>query len=360
MAAMVMDVMNDANCGGVGIVQKHPQTFTVILIYYVLFGVLWAVVVSLLTASGQSSTYLSVQGTGGGQLCVEIPKVITASFEGDVFGNWVTSNNFKQNSSAFVVEFVGSEITTDQYVATMTSFKQQLLALSQKSARRDSGWNAMMWSTFILHDPVSQISFYSSADASMVYRGNTMLGCVSSVSGGVCPAASQQVHFDVGTNELVFTVKTAPVSDAQLVGFVNVSSTNTLPIYPLVDWVYNAPWQDACPLQYPSYNWSQWEPSAQNNVMAVNFDIRTIVNVMSVNLAITSLSTFVKVSSAFGIDVSGGIKGSFYYDSFCKHILHTLSRSLQCNKLSNHVCTYFLIPLQTRPWIRFSVLTNRR
>ena len=71
---------------------------------------------------------------------------------------------------------------------------------------------------------------------------------------------------------------------------------------------------DACPQQYPSYNWSAWEPAAQTGTMSIAFDIRTISNVQSVNLNITMLSTFVKIKSAFGADVTGGLPGSFYYD----------------------------------------------
>ena len=325
--------MRDANSGGVDIVEKYPQTLIGIMVYYGLFFAAWAIIVALLTANGQAAAYLSIDGTGDTQICVEIPKTITASYEGDVYGNWVTSKSFNQNSSAFILQFVGSKVTTKQYVATMTSFKNQLLALSRKSAMRDSGWNAVMWSSFVLYDPVAQMYFYSSADASVVYRGNIMLGCLSSASGGMCPAMSQQAHFDAPSHQFIYTVKTAKVSDAQLGGFLDPSlnsgpnsllasvlKNNTLPIYSQVDWITSAPWQDACPQQYPSYNWSEWEPSAQNDVMSVNFDIRTIASVIAVNLNITSLSTFAKTSSAYGSDVTGGISGSFYYDTYCTSI----------------------------------------
>jgi hypothetical protein len=174
-----------------------------------------------------------------------------------------------------------------------------------------------MWSSFFFKDVETSMSFYSTADASIVFRGNTMNGCLTSASAGVCPAVTQQGTFDAFRHQFIFTVQTAPVSDEQLAGYVNISKTNTLPVYSLVDFVVNAPWQDACPLHYPSYNWSEFEPAAQTGTMAVAFDIRTITSVMALNMDITpDLSQFTRVDSAFGLDASGGLPGAFYYNVF--------------------------------------------
>ena len=211
----------------------------------------------------------------------------------------------------------GTAITSTQYVGAMTRFKAQLKALSAKSANRDAGWNCIMWSSFFFKDAETQMSFFSSADASVVFKGNTMNGCLTSASAGVCMEMSQQGTFDAFKSEYVFTVKTAPVSDAQLAGYVNISKTNTLPVYGQVNYVSNAPWEDACPSHYPSYNWSAFEPAAQTGTMAVSFDIRTITNVMAVNMGITpDLAQFTRVESAFELDASAGLPGSFYYHSF--------------------------------------------
>ena len=211
----------------------------------------------------------------------------------------------------------GTAITSTQYVGAMTRFKAQLKALSAKSANRDAGWNCVMWSSFFFKDAETQMSFFSSADASVVFKGNTMNGCLTSASAGVCPAMTQQGTFDAFKSEYVFTVKTAPVSDAQLAGYVNISKTNTLPVYGQVDFILNAPWQDACPSHYPSYNWSEFEPAAQTGTMSVSFDIRTITSVVAVNMDMTpDLAQFTRVESAFGIDAAGGLPGSYYYNSF--------------------------------------------
>ena len=149
---IILDMMKDANGGGVHIIECHPESFPIIMCYYIAFFTTWAVVVYLLTVSGQAQIYLSAQGSGSGQICTELPKTVTATYQGDIYGNWETNAAFNQNSSVFMIQFVGSKISSAQYVATMTSFKQQLLDLSRKSTMRDSAWNAVMWSSFLFED----------------------------------------------------------------------------------------------------------------------------------------------------------------------------------------------------------------
>ena len=175
---IMLDMMHDANGGGVNVIENRPESFPIIMSYYVLFFITWAVVVYELTLTGQAKVYLSAQSTSEDQICTEIPTTISSTYQGDVYGGWETNNTFSQNSSAFVLQFVGSKLTTEQYIKTMTSFKSQLLELSQKSAMRDSAWNAVMWSSFLFYDPVAQMSFYSSADAA---TGNEDLPCSAGI-----------------------------------------------------------------------------------------------------------------------------------------------------------------------------------
>ena len=124
---------------------------------------------------------------------------------------------------------------------------------------------------------------------------------ITSATGGVCPAASQNAYVDTATNQIVFQVKVEPVPDSQINGFPYVPPDNTDPIYSIVDGaIYGSAWKDPCPLQYPHYNWSYFTTAPMTDVMQVGFDMRTMTTVMALNLGITDLSIFTQTQSMFG------------------------------------------------------------
>jgi hypothetical protein len=92
-----------------------------------------------MTISGLVPKFLSLNSNTTDQTCTAVPVQIYGEYEGDMYGNWVTSPDFQQNYSAFAVKFSGSQVTTEQYQVIMKGFKQKLKTLSAKSARRDSG-----------------------------------------------------------------------------------------------------------------------------------------------------------------------------------------------------------------------------
>ena len=198
----MLDMMLDANSGGIGLALTYPdrhELYYLVLFYYILFFLANGIVIWQLTMSGLASPYLSLGSSDGvTQVCQDVssaslvaartvstgngappspPSHLTASpnleaqvpktsvvgtFQGDVFGRWETDAKFKSNSSAFVLEFQGSTIGNTDYQNTMKTFRTKLKALSAKSSNRDAGWNAVMWSAFVLYDPDARMSFYSS------------------------------------------------------------------------------------------------------------------------------------------------------------------------------------------------------
>ena len=259
---IVIDTMYDANNGGVHILEKHPQTFGLVLTYYCLYAIAVAIIIAVLTAQGQAQVYLSPYASNSAQNCQEVAKVMTGSFQGDAYGIWETNSAFTQKASVFMLKFQGSSITTLQYQTSMTKFKDRLFQLSKKSALRDAGWNTIAWGTFSFRDPETQMVFYSSADAGTVFNGVTQVGFLTSARGGVCDNNYQIGYYDVSTSTYKFAVPTEKVNSSLLGGF-SIPNPQGLPVYPSVDYVYDAPWKDACPFAYPSYNWSSFEPSAQ-------------------------------------------------------------------------------------------------
>jgi hypothetical protein len=169
-----------------------------------------------------------------------------------------------------VLKYDGSQISEGKYASTMLHFKEKLKALSAKSRRRDSAWNTLMWSTFIFSDEDTLMTFYSSADARYLYRGTVSLGLVSSSSAGACRNPAQMGKVD-NDGRLVYSVPTVPVS------------TNLNMI-------------DACSEQFPAQLWQRRNLSPFSGNLEVGFDLQTITCVISVNMGITRISDYVKVS----------------------------------------------------------------
>lgn len=170
----------DANNGGVHIIEKHPQAFTVVLAYYVIYAAAVAVIITILTRQGQQQVYLSPYPSDSTQRCNEVTKALTGTYQGDALGNWETAASFSQPDSIFVLSFQGTKVTTESYKRTMQSFKKQLAVLGDRSARRDQGWGINAWASFSFYDPATKISFYASADAGIIFNGVCQV-C------GVCP-----------------------------------------------------------------------------------------------------------------------------------------------------------------------------
>jgi hypothetical protein len=128
-----------------------------------------------------------------------------------------------------------------------------------------------MWSTFAFFDEVTLMRFYSSADARYLYRGTVNLGFVSSASAGACRNPAQMGEVD-NEGRLIFTVPTIPISST------NLNAT------------------DACSNQFPAKSWQRRNLNSFTDTLEVDFDLQTIACVMSVNMGITVLTDYVKVS----------------------------------------------------------------
>ena len=137
---------DDLNIGGVHVEdwEETGWAVSIVLLYYLAFFWAFFYFVYSLTLSGTAMTYLSLQSNTTDQICAEIPISVTTTINGDVYGHWSSNPLFLNNASIFVLDFVGTNITTAQYVATMTRFKNQLEILGAKAAQRDVGWNSVM------------------------------------------------------------------------------------------------------------------------------------------------------------------------------------------------------------------------
>jgi hypothetical protein len=110
LTKVFLESVQDDSKGGWAVISHHPDAFTYIILYYVAVLVIAVVIIYILTAQTLSQRYLSAQPTMQGGVCNELPRSVTASYQGDIYGNWETSQAFKQNFSAFMVQFVGPSL----------------------------------------------------------------------------------------------------------------------------------------------------------------------------------------------------------------------------------------------------------
>ena len=331
----------------------------IVILYYLAFFWAFFYFVYSLTLTGSSTTYLSLQGNSKVQTCDEIPITVTTTIYGDVYGRWSSDPLFLNNASIFALEFAGTNITTEQYTATMTSFKNQLKTLGAKAANRDVGWNSVMWSAFEFHDVKTGMTFYSIADPAYLYKSYVLMGLLTSAADGACINPFQLANWDVSGNYLSYISKVPAVSHAHTYAggipynytgwsadfgygkleynydystrgtcreesFVCGYTNNKLPLDFLGNEVifngsdYHTSGGSGCPNQFPYFNYQpHWQmPYQFTNVFENPFDIRTITSVIALNMNIGKLNTYQTVRSFADNWASGGLPGSFYYDPY--------------------------------------------
>ena len=136
-----VELADNIDIGGVHIDDWNEAgwAFYLVMINFGCFLCAFIYFTVTLTQQGTDGKYLSLDGNSTTQTCVEVPITITQAYQGDVFGNWETDTEFQSNSSAFVLQMVGTQATMQEYTAALKSFKNRLKALSVKSQNRDSG-----------------------------------------------------------------------------------------------------------------------------------------------------------------------------------------------------------------------------
>ena len=113
----LIDTGFELDIGGVHIYDWKESGWAIplVLLYNAVFLLSFFYFCYTLTLAAEAQEYLSLSGTDFTQTCASVPLQITARFEGDVYGNWNTAGNFKQNASIFTLDFLGTSVTIDQY-----------------------------------------------------------------------------------------------------------------------------------------------------------------------------------------------------------------------------------------------------
>jgi hypothetical protein len=238
--------------------------------------------------------------------CVEVPISVTARIEGDIFGNWKTETTFKQNSSAFMLDMSGTSINSEEYTSIMLSFRDQLKALSAKSALRDAAWNAVAWATYVFQDDNSGMQLYSSADSKYFFEDNDFgMGVITTAKGGLCPWVYQWASYDPADHTLVYNIRQRSYSEDIMQNYL--AGYNGTTFYFL----------DACPDQYPLHQFAPFKTYTTvdtTGLLQLKFDVHSLMIATSLNWNLTTYSAYTQVKSSYGSSGVYGIPGTFWID----------------------------------------------
>ena len=253
----------------------------------------WALIVyyTYLGIDGAMSTYyMSLDGTDDVQLCFEVPAVVTGSYYADSDGNWNTDTAFTASKSVYRLDFLGTTISTDEYIATMQTFQKSMALLGDRCKIRDLAWNLMAWST-VNYEADNGMSFYTTADLSVIFAGLQVVSFTTYSWQGEC------IPIDTVNNAPIAGAAGGISSDGKMLTMsYDFSMADGSPRGGIMDPIGTPHFVDdtwgPCPTQWnPVKTWTydvdEYEYSNYLDMaMDVSVDIRSLFTAVAVNFGI--------------------------------------------------------------------------
>ena len=155
----------------------YIASYLVLLIYFTYSGAL----------DESNRSFLSVEYMDNNDItCEELPLTVTGSFLIDRSGFWSTETGFLGNESIYTLNFIGSEINSDEYLDVMAKFTDELKELGDRASKRDMAWNLIALSCWEVRDDESNMQFYTTTDATIVYDQTIYTAAVLTKEKGIC------------------------------------------------------------------------------------------------------------------------------------------------------------------------------
>lgn len=175
-----------ASIGGVHFQDLDERiSFTLAVLFLVSNAIVFAYTLYSTTTASVSKRFLSLDQSGEGTICSEVPQILNSAYQASYDGLWESDTQFNYNKSIFVLSFNGQGVNNEQYAAAMGRFQQQMAAYGRKSAVRPTLWSLVTWAGFTLKDPETRMEFYSTADAGIIFDNPVSASWIGSVN-GIC------------------------------------------------------------------------------------------------------------------------------------------------------------------------------
>jgi len=227
----------------IGAFPKHPAAdlldlaefgcgVPVAIIYFIILGFCLIFFTVIDAQKQMNAEFLSASINTTGAICDYVPYPITATFLGDMNGNWETNvNQFQFNESLYAVKFLGTRINRRQYNDAMGVFSTKVANLAKKVEKRDLAYSYLALSTYKAVNETFGLSFYLNARADIIF--NQQIASTQFTNRfGICVQNNIQSSFDAATGRVVVSVPTVyePYTNASktiIYGVPSASPTTT-------------------------------------------------------------------------------------------------------------------------------------
>ena len=293
----ISSTLEDKGVGGVAYndIDEIGWGFRIALLYGLFYFFLLIYLITKDTITLTQSKYLSLSSNNDIQECDVVPQSITATFEGSFEGYWNTNPNFKKNSSLYVLELSGASLTNEEYTQIISSFQDSLHDIGTKAANRSALWSLIVWSTFAYNAKDSSVTFYSNADAGVIFNLKSYVATLSSRYGN-CPNQMLSGSFDVSNKRLSITF---PLNNTALKNFIYRNQT-----YFFDDDIFGGSTRPTIKYLEPCPNQGSFVDSGfllpqtwmdeRTGFFDLSFDVRSVVLALALNLNLLNASTLVK------------------------------------------------------------------
>ena len=264
-----------------------------------------------LTIGQTSQVYLSPsqQSVESNVQCEEVPLSVTGTFFATYLGVWNTNPSYSatESKTLFVLDLVGSEITLNEYSATMQRFLNQLYQDATKFSSRSLIFNAMLLAVVSYSDPKTSMGFYSNADPAVIFNQEVEAATVSSKE-GVCDSFNTTGRylsgtFDVGSKAFTLSMPLVLSRDYMLDPHLVLNDPAQLA---KLKRRTTCPWQEKHYQSVLDGNWGEYSEGVEK----FSFDIRSATAAIAVNLGYTSVDIY----DSFRREDTPGLIG--YYDAY--------------------------------------------
>jgi len=272
-------------------------------------------------------SFLSVEFMDNNDIsCVQLPLSVTGNFLIDRSGFWSTENGFLGNESVYTVSFTGSEINNDEYLLVMAKFTDALKELGNRASKRDMAWNLIALSSWEIRDDESNMQFYTTTDATIVYDQTIYTAAIVTKELGLC--SDPRIYGD-STQPYVKIHFPVNYTQEEYLNF-NDSLIEKPPL----------------PLPCSSYmsgsmipGYTQW--TIRDGWASMSFDLRSVVSAQAVNMGIIDIEYLQITQTTY----PGLIKlppGAFYVDQFYSGMrpIYCLDKTVEGTGPGSNICFY--------------------
>lgn len=257
-----------------------------------------------------TSPYLSL-AKDPSAICEDVPQPVTGTFEGSWDGKWVTDKDWDPSKSLFVLEFLGSSVSNQEYKEIFQDFAVQLGVLGKKAESRNSAFAYLMYSSYTLVYGGSNLRFYSSADATDIFFNQLLTATVSSRN-GTCDSFKTTGNYVRGSYDSARKAIVAEIPiilNATYLG--NALNKNLLSNY-----------RETCPQVFKVFDVE--DPAIAftrgNNAAKFSFDINSMITVLTINMGFNQVKDLTKISAQVRMKFSGGIQPIEDFDKLIGYI----------------------------------------